>query len=123
MPSPSPIFTGQRSYLEKLKSHFGPREGQSLRRRLFLLSGMGGIGKTQICLKFIEENPELCIDRHRTTLLDHLSFLTGSGEPSGLMQPAPRQLSSLSEILLMIMLPKHLELRALCTQFSHGYPG
>src|ERR1700731_1679424 len=114
MPSPSPNFTGQRSYLEKLKSHFGPREGQFPSRRLFLLSGMGGIGKTQICLKFIEENPELCVDWHCTTLLDHLPLLTGSGKSSGLMQPGPRQLSSLPKILHMIMLPKHLELRALC---------
>ena len=63
MPTPSPRFTGQKMYLEKLKAFFSPRDGQSqvqsYPRRLFLLYGMGGAGKTQICLKFIEENPGL----------------------------------------------------------------
>ena len=55
IPDPSPNFTGRRDYLEKLKNFFDPRVEQPQRRRDFLLYGMGGAGKTQICLKFIEE--------------------------------------------------------------------
>jgi len=61
MPPFSPNFTGREGYLERLRTHFSMRPGQPHSRRLFLLYGMGGVGKTQICLKFIEENPELFV--------------------------------------------------------------
>jgi predicted ATP-dependent serine protease len=42
--------------IAKLKEHFSanPNDGVQ-KRKYFLLHGMGGIGKTQICLKFIED--------------------------------------------------------------------
>ncbi|KAF9008464.1 hypothetical protein BDQ17DRAFT_1349998 [Cyathus striatus] len=46
-------FVGQEKYLEKLHEHFRP--GNITERKMFLLHGMGGIGKTQICLKFNDE--------------------------------------------------------------------
>ncbi|KAF8313332.1 P-loop containing nucleoside triphosphate hydrolase protein [Amanita rubescens] len=49
----STFFTGRDEYLEKLKDHFTSNIG--CQRTTFLLHGLGGIGKTQICLKFIEE--------------------------------------------------------------------
>lgn len=50
---PSSLFTGRYTYLQTLKEHFcNPSE----QRNYFLLYGMGGIGKTQICLQFIEQN-------------------------------------------------------------------
>jgi len=56
-PTPSGLFTGQKVYLEALKNHFGTRgNGGQQGRSYFLLHGMGGIGKTQICLKFLEED-------------------------------------------------------------------
>jgi hypothetical protein len=51
----SQIFTGRKDYLEKLKQYFGPGIDSRQRRRQFLLYGMGGVGKTQICLRFVEE--------------------------------------------------------------------
>ncbi|KAF8977501.1 hypothetical protein BDQ17DRAFT_1266505 [Cyathus striatus] len=56
MPCVSQNFTGQEFYLEKLHEHFKNKisNGKS-ERRMFLLYGMGGIGKTQICLKFTDE--------------------------------------------------------------------
>ncbi|KAF8343300.1 P-loop containing nucleoside triphosphate hydrolase protein, partial [Amanita rubescens] len=54
------FFTGQDKYLQKLKDHFTSNVGGE--RIVFLLHGLGGIGKTQICLKFIEENPDLFSD-------------------------------------------------------------
>jgi len=55
-PSPSSLFTGQESYIQELRSHFWPRIGDTLIKdqKRYVLHGMGGIGKTQICLKFIQ---------------------------------------------------------------------
>ncbi|KAF8521436.1 hypothetical protein BU17DRAFT_64929 [Hysterangium stoloniferum] len=50
----SPRFVGQEKYLSKLRSFFAPENSHSMWNH-FLLYGMGGVGKTQICLKFIEE--------------------------------------------------------------------
>ncbi|KAF8909791.1 P-loop containing nucleoside triphosphate hydrolase protein [Gymnopilus junonius] len=49
-PNSSTLFQGRRAELDKLKDHFEPAVSQT--RRSLLLYGMGGIGKTQICLKF-----------------------------------------------------------------------
>jgi GTPase SAR1 family protein len=60
MSNASQNFTGRKVYLETLKDHFGLVDGQSSprRRKGFLLYGLGGSGKTQICLKFIEDNQD-----------------------------------------------------------------
>jgi hypothetical protein len=55
MPNPSTRFTGRTEVITKLKSHFSNTNDSVQKRNFFLLHGMGGIGKTQICLKFIEE--------------------------------------------------------------------
>ena len=61
-PNPSALFMGRREQLNRLKTHFAPRiDGEPLYRRYFLLYGMGGIGKTQICLKFLEEMSDLYV--------------------------------------------------------------
>ena len=43
-------------YLQRLKDVFSSNTGG---QRKFLLHGLGGIGKTQICLKFIEKYSDL----------------------------------------------------------------
>ena len=55
MPNPSNRFTGQAKVIAKLKRHFSNTNDSAERRKFFLLYGMGGIGKTQICLRFVEE--------------------------------------------------------------------
>jgi hypothetical protein len=55
MPNSSNRFTGRTKVITQLKRHFFNRYDAVQRRKLFLLYGMGGIGKTQICLKFLEE--------------------------------------------------------------------
>ena len=56
MPNPSTRFTGRTEAIAKLKRHFFTNAKDGVHeRRFFLLYGMGGIGKTQICLKFVEE--------------------------------------------------------------------
>ena len=51
------LFTGRDKYLWELRDYFSSSIGE--KRKSFLLYGLGGMGKTQICLKFIEENPGL----------------------------------------------------------------
>ena len=55
MPNPSSRFTGRTEVITKLKRHFSNTNDSAQKRKFFLLHGMGGIGKTQICLKFVEE--------------------------------------------------------------------
>ena len=56
IPNPSTRFTGRADVIAKLKDHFSAGANNGIqKRKYFLLHGMGGIGKTQICLKFIEE--------------------------------------------------------------------
>ena len=59
VPNPSTRFTGRTEIIAKLKERLcaSPKDGVQ-KRKYFLLHGMGGIGKTQICLKFIEEMSE-----------------------------------------------------------------
>ena len=54
-PNSSALFTGREDIIEKLKIHFAHQDQGNTQRKYFLLYGMGGIGKTQICLKFVEE--------------------------------------------------------------------
>ncbi|KIL63413.1 hypothetical protein M378DRAFT_51723, partial [Amanita muscaria Koide BX008] len=49
----STFYTGRDTYMQALKECFSPKLDNE--RKRFLLYGMGGIGKTQICLKFIEQ--------------------------------------------------------------------
>jgi len=55
MPNPSNRFTGRTEVITKLNTHFSDANDSAQLRKFFLLHGMGGVGKTQICLKFIEE--------------------------------------------------------------------
>jgi len=55
-PNSSIQFMGWTDVLAKLKEHFTAESNDKLCcQKFFLLHGMGGIGKTQICLRFIEE--------------------------------------------------------------------
>ncbi|KAJ7255559.1 P-loop containing nucleoside triphosphate hydrolase protein [Mycena rebaudengoi] len=51
-PPPSPMFHGRRNVLDKMHAYFSQDIG---RRHVCLLHGLGGAGKTQICLKFLDE--------------------------------------------------------------------
>ena len=55
-PNPSSLFVGRKDVLDKLWKFFiHYADSKLMTRRSCLLWGTGGIGKTQICLKFIEE--------------------------------------------------------------------
>ncbi|KAF8980476.1 hypothetical protein BDQ17DRAFT_1380691 [Cyathus striatus] len=52
-------FVGQEIYLERLHGYFSKSNTMTKSgRKMFLLYGMGGIGKTQICLKFCDKMAE-----------------------------------------------------------------
>lgn len=55
----SNIFTGRAAILRRLDEYFGPRAPGDTSRREFHLRGMGGVGKTQIALKFTERNERM----------------------------------------------------------------
>jgi hypothetical protein len=52
-PPPSRIFHGRQIILEKLHKFF---EQELNTQKIYLLHGLGGSGKTQIALKFIQES-------------------------------------------------------------------
>ncbi|KAJ7019540.1 P-loop containing nucleoside triphosphate hydrolase protein [Mycena alexandri] len=52
-PPPSRIFQGRQTILEKMHKFFTPDSGKQL---IYVLHGLGGAGKTQIALKFIQES-------------------------------------------------------------------
>jgi Holliday junction resolvasome RuvABC ATP-dependent DNA helicase subunit len=61
LPPSTRRFTGREEYLSKLKLYFEPQAEALVQRRHFLLYGMGGAGKTQICLRFAEMNADLFV--------------------------------------------------------------
>ena len=90
-PNSSALFTGREDIIEKLKNHFAPQDQGNTQRKYFLLYGMGGIGKTQICLKFVEE----MADRYSLLiywLLKSLRTFLDSPMSFGLMHPLKIQL-------------------------------
>ena len=55
---PVEVFTGRGDYLEQMRLYFevenlGP-DSASQKRKIFVLYGLGGSGKTQLALKFAE---------------------------------------------------------------------
>ncbi|KAJ7228086.1 P-loop containing nucleoside triphosphate hydrolase protein, partial [Mycena rebaudengoi] len=54
-PPPSQIFQGRRDILDKMHQYFSKDIGK---RHICLLYGLGGSGKTQIALKFLDESPD-----------------------------------------------------------------
>ena len=58
MPNPSNRFTGRTELIAELNRHFFNTNDAAQKRRFCLLYGMGGIGKTQICLKFVDDSSD-----------------------------------------------------------------
>ena len=58
MPLSSRIFTGRKDYLDRLEQHFRQEVDQPPRRKHFLLYGLGGTGKSQISIKFVEQSAD-----------------------------------------------------------------
>ncbi|KAH8693883.1 hypothetical protein BGW36DRAFT_463515 [Talaromyces proteolyticus] len=55
----SPVFTGRDEEVELLTTSFGTGQSpQNCNQRRFVLFGLGGSGKTQICLKYVQKERE-----------------------------------------------------------------
>lgn len=54
---PSPIFTGRSEILDGMHEFFFS-SSESIRRRVCVLHGLGGAGKSQIALRFLELNAD-----------------------------------------------------------------
>ena len=54
MPSHNKLFTGRDNYLKRLRLYCRTQDS-----RYCLVHGIGGAGKTQICLRLVEEIPKL----------------------------------------------------------------
>ncbi|KAJ7278413.1 hypothetical protein C8J57DRAFT_1576978 [Mycena rebaudengoi] len=54
-PPPSRIFHGRKNILQKMHDYYSQDVGK---QHVCLLHGLGGAGKTQICLKFLDETDE-----------------------------------------------------------------
>jgi primosomal protein N' len=56
--SSSNYFTGRKLYAEDMKEAFNAPRSHSMshRQKIFVIYGLGGSGKTQFCLKYIEDN-------------------------------------------------------------------
>jgi hypothetical protein len=68
-PNSSTRFTGHTEIIAKLRDHFtSPSDGLRA-RKYFLLHRMGGIGKTQICLRFFEEMFDQSVPQHLLSLI------------------------------------------------------
>ena len=54
----SNYFTGRKTHAEVLKHNLGPteRQGTQVKSKVFIIYGLGGSGKTQFCLKYVEDN-------------------------------------------------------------------
>ncbi|KAG9120792.1 hypothetical protein FRC07_003570 [Ceratobasidium sp. 392] len=57
-PPPSTIFTGRADILTQMENYFMD-DPQSNMRHVFVLHGLGGSGKTQIALKFVQKHREV----------------------------------------------------------------
>ena len=59
-PLPTEIFSGREKDLKQMKESFNfPYTSTELRKqRRFVLYGIGGIGKTQLALRFIDQNED-----------------------------------------------------------------
>ena len=57
LPPLSTIFTGREDVLSKMRHYFSLSTASGLsQQHIFVLYGMGGAGKTQIALKFVQQN-------------------------------------------------------------------
>ncbi|KAF2280401.1 uncharacterized protein EI97DRAFT_430135 [Westerdykella ornata] len=57
---PDPYFTGREKHLIEVKNMLGPirKHGDQTSTKVLVIYGLGGSGKTQFCLKYVEDNKQ-----------------------------------------------------------------
>lgn len=76
-PPPSPVFTGREDILEQMKSYFS--QSTPLKRHVFVLCGLGGSGKTQLALKFVNLNINLYVEHTVVLIISNSNSSVVSG--------------------------------------------
>ncbi|KIJ51985.1 hypothetical protein M422DRAFT_243560 [Sphaerobolus stellatus SS14] len=69
----SALFIGQNKYIKRLKEYFTLSANGKCLPQLFLLHGMGGIGKTQIALRFL-------VEVSQTNMYSYIFWIDGSSD-------------------------------------------
>lgn len=86
--------------MQKLESFFFPEEADLTRRRMFVVHGLGGIGKTQLCIEFMRRHQEKYSavfwldgsseDALQRSFIDVVTRLPTAEVPPALIQAAER---------------------------------
>ena len=97
-PPPVDAFTGRQDVLSQMREFFF---NGSQKQHVFVLYGLGGAGKTQIALKFIEICQNETVPRsvfHAMVLFASmiLNFFSGSQTSISLMLPQPKRSTQIS---------------------------
>ncbi|KAF8594058.1 FabD/lysophospholipase-like protein [Ceratobasidium sp. AG-I] len=106
-PPPSRVFTGREDILEQMQSYFF--DTSPMERRLFVLCGLGGAGKTQLALKFIQIHQDKFWDvfyidaTTRETLSAGLCDLAKAANAGGTVEEAVAWLVSQEERWLLVL--------------------
>ena len=112
------MFTGREDDLHRLSTSFAARQSsQSQHQRRFVLFGLGGSGKTQICLKYVQAHRER-YGRYSDRLASYeLTVPLGIGAYSGSMRAA----TTVSSSALRRLHVSYRWMRTL-TALSEGWP-
>ncbi|KAL9606787.1 MAG: hypothetical protein Q9179_000077 [Wetmoreana sp. 5 TL-2023] len=109
--NPSSVFTGRDEVCEQLHAHCSPSGKTNIQRqqKRFVIHGLGGSGKTQVCLKFAEDHREefwgiFWIDASNAESLErgYLQIAKVCGL-EGLVSVVKRWLSNISEPWALIL--------------------
>jgi hypothetical protein len=106
-------FVQRASDMQRLEEYFFPQPTHDTRRKKFVVHGLGGIGKTQLCIEFVRRNQEKYSavfwldgsseDALKRSFVDVLTRLPTSEVPLALIQAAeqasPDQLSTVRGVL------------------------
>jgi hypothetical protein len=116
---PSMYFTGRQKHAKTVRDMLGPVERVQNRKNniVFVIYGLGGSGKTQFCLKYVEDNKHKHAFRQALRLNPPLTFVLGTGVFSGLTQVL-RKISNPD----LLALERKLAVVRTCTPACTGYP-
>ncbi|KAG9511616.1 hypothetical protein KCV07_g10049, partial [Aureobasidium melanogenum] len=114
-------FVQRASGMQRLEEYFFPQKSRLARRKMFVVHGLGGIGKTQLCIEFVRRYQERynavfwldgsSEDALQRSFVDVVSRIPAAEVPLALIEAAkqasPDQLSMLRGVLDWLTLPSN----------------
>ncbi|KAH0329153.1 hypothetical protein KCU71_g792, partial [Aureobasidium melanogenum] len=114
-------FVQRASDMQKLEQHFFSQQPDLTRRKMFVVHGLGGIGKTQLCVEFVRQYQEKYSavfwldgsseDALQRSFIDIVARLPANEVPLGLVraaeQASPDQRSIVRGVLDWLSLPSN----------------